>query len=204
MRLVDDTRGGTFLWQRVMLRTPYLVYATALPPPAARMTASVPIDYRENSAEGFRHMFVGRARYGLSPGMARKLQAAVAGGAICQTGWSGAELVWYAMIHFNAHRFARNAVLPLAPHTAYLSHGFTREDYRGRGVCRGGLNYALHWLAGRGYRRALLDVTPWNAASIRAIEQNGMTLRSAFCFHRVLGWRWASFPGSLPRELLAE
>lgn len=75
--------------------------------------------------------------------------------------------------------------LSMKPGEAYVWDCVTRQSHRGRGLYPTLLNFILHDLRRRGYRRAWIGTTADNTASIRGLTKAG--------FHKVADLRYQRF-----------
>lgn len=96
-------------------------------------------------------------------------------GHVCFLGWSGGKPVHVRWI-FNKSVFLPylGRSIALGPGEAYSDESFTRPEFRRRGLTHQAFQILMRRLPGLGYRRLIALVVPWNEATRKILETNGI------------------------------
>jgi GNAT superfamily N-acetyltransferase len=121
-------------------------------------------------------------------------------GHACFLGWVGGKPAHVRWI------FVKSVFLPylgrsiaLGPGEAYSDESYTRPEFRRRGLARQAIRLLARRLPDLGFRRLIALVVPWNAATARALEENGIR-RVGECGYGWKGWTRLFFTSGSVRE----
>ena len=102
-------------------------------------------------------------------------------GRIVACGWGTAAAAWTDYLH---------CAIELAPGDAYLYDGYTRPEWRGRGIFQALCAEELRALQRAGHRRAIRATAVHNTVAMHVHARSGFRLIGSIVRYRLGPWQW--------------